>query len=101
MYLEVNKLTYVQRDILSSNLIFCCTYFEMLLLLLFSFQALRDSDRNDWITALTNAILTGIETRPQTLPRGGTKSMNNSQVMCVCVYVCVWCAHTVFKTSSV
>ena len=44
-----------------------------------SFQASSDLDRNQWVESLSTAIMTGLDLRPQTLPRGGSR-INNSQV---------------------
>ena len=55
------------------------------------FQASSDLERKEWLDTMTTAILTGLDTRPQTINRGGQNT--TSQVCaCVCVCVCV-CAY--------
>ena len=46
----------------------------------FRFQSSTDLERNQWIESLTTSIMTGLNLRPQTLPRGGGSKTNNSKV---------------------
>ncbi len=55
----------------------------------YRFQAGSDSNRKEWLDAMTTAILTSINHRPQTISRGGHNTtsevrMNRNVLACTC-----------------